>query len=276
MQDPISFFIPCTIGDSTIQRALCDLGASVNVMPLSLMRKLQIEEVKPARISLQVTDCSIKFPLEVVENLLVKVGPFIFLADFVILDMEEDKNASIIFGRPFLATGRALIDVQNVELTLRVNEKEVLPNVLEFLQHPSNSKGLMRVDLINPLIHEVFEVEELDCALEPPYGDDLLEIVNSPPHEGRPHTPIAEEGPLKLELKPLPLSLKYAFLGKHDSYLIIISASLRHEEDEALQEVLRSLKIAIGWTISDLKGISPAKCMHKILVEDDAISVVKP
>ncbi|XP_057739864.1 uncharacterized protein LOC130956957 [Arachis stenosperma] len=104
MQDPRSFFIPCTIGDITIQRALCDLGVSINFIPLSLMRKLQIDEVKSTRISLQLADHSIKFPLGVIENLVVKVVLFIFPADFVILDMEEDNNACIILGRPFLAT----------------------------------------------------------------------------------------------------------------------------------------------------------------------------
>ena len=72
MPDPGSFVIPCTIGDITIQRALCDLGASINLMPLSVMKKLQIEEVKSTRISLQLADLSIKLPVGVVEDLLVK------------------------------------------------------------------------------------------------------------------------------------------------------------------------------------------------------------
>ena len=84
MQDPGSFVIPCTIGDVTIQRALCDLGASINLIPLLVMKKLQIEEVKPTRISLQLADLSIKLSVGVVEDLLVKVGPFIFPVDFVI------------------------------------------------------------------------------------------------------------------------------------------------------------------------------------------------
>ncbi|QHO23741.1 uncharacterized protein DS421_12g366180 [Arachis hypogaea] len=102
-------------------------------MPLLFMRKLQIDEVKFTCISLQLDDRSIKFSLGVVENLLVKVGPFIFSADFIILDMEEDKNASIILGTPILATGRALINVKKGELTLRVNKEEVVLNVLKAL-----------------------------------------------------------------------------------------------------------------------------------------------
>ncbi|XP_057745241.1 uncharacterized protein LOC130963107 [Arachis stenosperma] len=111
LRDPESFLIPCTIDEVTIERALCDLGDNINLMPLSLMRKFQIDEVKPTRISLQLADRSIKFPIGIVENLLVKVRTFIFPVDFVILNMEEDVNTSIILGRPFLATERALIDV---------------------------------------------------------------------------------------------------------------------------------------------------------------------
>ncbi|XP_052113673.1 uncharacterized protein LOC127744887 [Arachis duranensis] len=152
MKDPGSFLISYTIGEVTIQRALCDLGASINLMSLSLMRKLQIDEVKPTRISLQLADHSIKFSLGVVENLLAKVKTFIFPADFVILDMEEDVNASIILERPFLAIRRALIDMQKCELTLRVNNEQIILNVFEALQHLSDSEDCMKTDLIEPLI----------------------------------------------------------------------------------------------------------------------------
>ncbi|XP_016173223.1 uncharacterized protein LOC107615695 [Arachis ipaensis] len=140
--------------ESEIMRALCDIGASINLMPLFLMRKLQIDEVKPTCISLQLADCSIKFPLGVVENLLVKVGPFIFPADFVMLDMEEDKNAFIILGRPFLVIGRALIDVQKGELTLRVNEEKVVLNVLEALQRPNDFEGCIIPQVSEDRSHE--------------------------------------------------------------------------------------------------------------------------
>ncbi|XP_015949414.1 uncharacterized protein LOC107474302 [Arachis duranensis] len=167
MQDLGSFFIPYTIGDITIQRVLCDLEASINLMPLLLMRKLHIDEVKSTRISLQLADLFIKFSVEVVENLLVKVGLFIFSTNFVILDIEEDKNVSIILGRPFLATCRALIDVLKGELTLRVIEEEVVLNVLEALKHPSDFVGCVRVELVEPLVQEVLEADELDDALDP-------------------------------------------------------------------------------------------------------------
>ncbi|XP_016172944.1 uncharacterized protein LOC107615394 [Arachis ipaensis] len=151
LQDLGSFVIPCTIGNTHIQKALCDLGISINLMPLSLMRKLQIEEVKSTCICLQLVDRSIKFPFGVVEDLLVRVGPFTFPTNFVILDMEEDKNASNILKRPFLATGKTLIDVQKGEVTLSVNEEEVVLNILEALQHPNHLEQCMRIDIIEPL-----------------------------------------------------------------------------------------------------------------------------
>lgn len=87
-------------------------------MPLSVMKKLQIHEMKPTKIVLQLADKSMKQEQGVVENVLVKMGKFFFPADFVILDIEETYNAYIILGRPFLDTGRALIDVEKGELML--------------------------------------------------------------------------------------------------------------------------------------------------------------
>ncbi|XP_057740162.1 uncharacterized protein LOC130957309 [Arachis stenosperma] len=98
LKDPGSFIISCTIDNMTLEKALYDLSASINLMPLSLMKKLAIEEVKPTRMSLQMADRSLKIPNGVVENLLVKIGEFIFPADFVILYMEEEGHKSIILG----------------------------------------------------------------------------------------------------------------------------------------------------------------------------------
>ncbi|KAL4597574.1 hypothetical protein ACB092_11G000200 [Castanea dentata] len=124
LKDPGSFTIPNTIGKSYFDRALCDLGASINLMPLSIFRKLGLGEVKPTTISLQLADRSIKYPRGVIEDVLVKVDKFIFPADFIVLDMDEDEEIPLILGRPFLATGRTLIDVQQGKLVLRVGEDE--------------------------------------------------------------------------------------------------------------------------------------------------------
>ncbi|KAL5563299.1 hypothetical protein UlMin_033046 [Ulmus minor] len=108
LKDPGSFTIPCTIDDFNFDKVLCDLGASINLMPLSIFRKLGLGEVKPTTVSLQLADRSIKHPRGIIEDVLVKVDKFIFPADFIVLDMEEDQEILLILGRPFLATGRTL------------------------------------------------------------------------------------------------------------------------------------------------------------------------
>ena len=92
MRDLRSFTIPCAIGESGFKPALWDLRVNVNLISLSIFRRLGIDEAKPARIALQLADCSIKHPFGVIENMLVKVGTSIYLTDFVVLDMEEDQN----------------------------------------------------------------------------------------------------------------------------------------------------------------------------------------
>lgn len=116
LKDLGSFTIPCSIGNFVFERALCDLGASINLMPLSIFRKLGLGEARPTIVSLQLADRSIKHPRGIIEDVLVKVDKFIFSANFIILDMEEDREIPIILGRPFLATSQALIDVQRGEL----------------------------------------------------------------------------------------------------------------------------------------------------------------
>ena len=91
LQDPGSFTIPCNIGNVEFIKALCDLGASINLMPLSIFRKLGLGDVKPTRVSLQLADRSVAYPRGIVEDVFVKVDKFMFPADFIILDMEEDR-----------------------------------------------------------------------------------------------------------------------------------------------------------------------------------------
>ncbi|KAL5580055.1 hypothetical protein UlMin_012497 [Ulmus minor] len=131
LKDPGSFTIPCTIGDFNFDKVLCDLGASINLMPLSIFRKLGLGAVKPTTVSLQLADRSIKHPRGIIEDVLVKVYKFIFPADFIVLDMEEDREIPLILGRPFLATGRTLIDVHQGKLILRVQDEQVTFNVFK-------------------------------------------------------------------------------------------------------------------------------------------------
>ena len=94
LKDLGSFTIPCKIGNSMFERALYDLGASINLMPLSIFRRLGLGEARPTMVTLQLADRSLKHPQGVIEDVLVKVDKFIFLADFIVLDMEEDKEGN--------------------------------------------------------------------------------------------------------------------------------------------------------------------------------------
>ena len=120
MQDPGSFTIPYTIRNHEFGKALCDSSASINLMPLSVVKILSLGELTPPTLSLQMADRSMTQPEGIIEYVLVKVGKFIFPMDFMVIDMEEDKKVPLLLGRPFLATGASLIDVKKEKLTLRV------------------------------------------------------------------------------------------------------------------------------------------------------------
>ena len=125
MQDPNSFTIPCTIGNFEFKKALCDSGASINLMSLLVVKRLGLGELTPTAMTLQMADRTMAQPEGVLEDVLIKVGKFIFPLDFVVMDMEEDTQVPLLLERPFLATRAALIDVKKGELTLRVGEEAV-------------------------------------------------------------------------------------------------------------------------------------------------------
>ncbi|XP_057745005.1 uncharacterized protein LOC130962865 [Arachis stenosperma] len=129
-----------------IDIGFCDLGASINVMPLSLMKKLKINELKPTDVILQLADKTQKRALGVVENILVKVGKYFLPADFVILEMEESYLHPIILGRPFLATTRTLIDVEQGELILRIHDEQLTFHVFKPTHDLDQGKDCMKVE----------------------------------------------------------------------------------------------------------------------------------
>ena len=112
MQDLSSFTIPCTIGNSDMGKALCDSGANINLMALSIVKRLSLGELTPIAMTLQMVDRTLAQPEGILEDVLIKVGKFIFPVDFVVIDIEEDKQVPLLLGRPFLSTRAALIDVK--------------------------------------------------------------------------------------------------------------------------------------------------------------------
>ncbi|XP_047253755.1 uncharacterized protein LOC124887879 [Capsicum annuum] len=123
--DPGAFTIPCTIGSLDFTKALCDLGANINLMPLVVFKKQGLGDPTPTNMSLVMEDRSVKWTIGVLHDVLVNLADFIFPANFLILDCEVDFEVPIILGRPFLATKRVLVDIELNELKFRLNGKEV-------------------------------------------------------------------------------------------------------------------------------------------------------
>ncbi|GKB35576.1 reverse transcriptase domain-containing protein [Tanacetum coccineum] len=333
LRDTGKFLIPCDFSGMNVCHALADLGASINLMPLSIWKKLSLPELTPTRMTLELADRSITRPKGVAEDVFVKVGKFHFPTDFVVVDFDADPRVPLILGRSFLRTGRALIDVYGEEITLRVNDEAVTFNLnqttrysstyddmsvnridvidvaceeyaQEVLGFSNNSMGGNPIPTFEPIISDSspsftpfegsdFILEEIkaylkDDSISPeidhadfdPEGDICLieRLLNNDPFQLPPMDlkqvevtkakPSIEEPP-ELELKDLPSHLEYAYLEGTDKLPVIIAKSLKDDEKEALLKVLKSHKQVIAWKITDIKGIDPRVCTHKILMDED-------
>ncbi|XP_050920382.1 uncharacterized protein LOC127138018 [Lathyrus oleraceus] len=136
LTDPGRFTISCSIRPVKVDQALRDLEASINLMQLSMMKRLQCGDPKSTHMTLTLDDHSVTYPCGILEDVLVKVDDLIFSADFVILDMPEDVKTPLILGRPFLEIGRSLIDVELWGIELRFSKERVVFNVFEATKHP--------------------------------------------------------------------------------------------------------------------------------------------
>ena len=132
-KDPRSPIISVNIGGTSIDKALLDLIASVNLLPYSVYKQLGLGELKPTNITLSLADRSVKIPKGIVEDVLVKVDKFYYPIDFVVLDTEPIENGPnhvpIILGRPFLATANAIINCQNGVMQLTFGNMTLEPNI---------------------------------------------------------------------------------------------------------------------------------------------------
>ncbi|XP_074277757.1 uncharacterized protein LOC141601381 [Silene latifolia] len=154
LEDPGSFSIPCSIQGVKIKRALCDLGASVSLMPLSLFKKLHLEDLKPSKISLQLADRSVKYPLGIIEDVPLKVGKLVIPCDFFIMDMPEDSHVPIILGRPCLATGGAMIDVKSGKRSLQVGNEKIEFELNNSMKSPPMGNSCCTVDMVEDNLDE--------------------------------------------------------------------------------------------------------------------------
>ncbi|GJW62376.1 reverse transcriptase domain-containing protein [Tanacetum coccineum] len=180
--DPGRFLIPCDFSEFDNCLALADLGASINLMPLSIWKKLGLPGLNDTKMVLELADRTISKPTGVAENVFVKVGKFYFLADFVVLDFIADPQVPLILGRPFLRTAHALIDVYEGEIILRNDDQSL---TLKCGDTPSisynNLESLKKVDLID-VTCEIYSQEVLGFSDSvaynnpSPYYDPIVSI----------------------------------------------------------------------------------------------------
>ncbi|XP_070015724.1 uncharacterized protein [Nicotiana sylvestris] len=148
LKDPSSFTIQISMVKHAVGRALCDLGARINLMPLSMFKQFGLGEPRPTTVILQLADNSLAHPEGVIKDVLVQVGSFIFPADFIILDYEPDQEVLFILGRPFLAMGRAIIDVSEGKMTMRVGDRVEVFNVYKALRLPAHYEELSIISMV--------------------------------------------------------------------------------------------------------------------------------
>nr|GEU61895.1 reverse transcriptase domain-containing protein [Tanacetum cinerariifolium] len=292
--DPGKFLIPCDFLELDECLALAYLGASINLMPLFIWKKLSLPELTPTRMILELADRSTTRLAGIAEAVFVKVGKFNFPTDFVVVDYVVDHRVSLILWRSFLRIGRALIDVYGEELTLLVDDEAITFKVGQTSKYSYNdAESINRIDVIDVACD--FILEEIEACLTsksiPPGINDtdfdleedirlLGKLLNDDPSssplplkkfnvEEIKTVKSSNDEPPELELKELPSHLEYTFLEGTDKLPIIISKELKDEEKSALLKVLKSHGWAIAWKISDIKGIDPRFYTHKILIEDD-------
>ncbi|XP_050920095.1 uncharacterized protein LOC127137704 [Lathyrus oleraceus] len=131
LKDPSKFTICCTIGGVKIPYALCDLGSSINVMPVKKVKELKVGEITLSNMTLTLVDSYVTQPLGILRDILVHVDGLLFPIDFVVLDTKGDSGESVIPVRPFLETGNAKIDMEVGELILKFNKEKVVFKVYD-------------------------------------------------------------------------------------------------------------------------------------------------
>nr|GEW35580.1 reverse transcriptase domain-containing protein [Tanacetum cinerariifolium] len=161
--DPDKFLIPCEFIGMDECLALADLGASINLMPLSVWEGLSLPELTPTCMTLELADRSVSKPIGIAKDVSFKVGVFHFPTDFVVVDFEPDPQVPLILGRCFLKTIRALIDVHKGELTLRIENEALTYNLDQTVRYSANYNQMTtnRIDFVC----EEYSQEEADAFL---------------------------------------------------------------------------------------------------------------
>ncbi|XP_070020616.1 uncharacterized protein [Nicotiana sylvestris] len=221
LEDPYAFTIPCTIGSANFARALCDLGASINLMPYYVFKTLDIGQPRATSMRLQMADRTMKRPLGIIDDVLVRVDKFIFPSDFVILDCEVDYEVPIILVRPFLATEKELVDVELNSTEVCSFVDLVMEVIVDDTSAMINVEDPLEAILLN---HDVTEDE------------GTVKYVN------------ALQGMSSYSYEPCKLSLDL-----ENKMTPPTKPSIEKPPVDATLEVLQRRKRAIAWTLADIR-----------------------
>ncbi|KAH9784028.1 hypothetical protein KPL71_009511 [Citrus sinensis] len=165
-KDPCMFTIPCKIGNVKVEKAMLDLGASINVMPRSIYSSLNVGPLKETGVIIQLADRSNAYPDGVLEDVLVQVNELVFPADFYVLDMEEDNfsnSVPILLGRPFLKTARTKMDVHKGTLTMEFDGEVIEFNMNDAMKYPSEEHSLRFK--VRPLTEFLSNQQQQPCEI---------------------------------------------------------------------------------------------------------------
>nr|GEY25595.1 reverse transcriptase domain-containing protein [Tanacetum cinerariifolium] len=256
--DPSKFLIPCDFPRKAEYLALADLGASINLMPLSVWNKLSLPDLSPTCMTLELSDRLISRSVGVLEDVYVKLGTFHFPADFVVVDFDADPRVPLLLERSFLKTERALIDVFEGELYLCVGKEAITINLDQTSRYSANYNDMTtnRIDVIDMACEEysqeVLGFSNVITSVNPtPYYDPIVSTTSSTLTPFRKSDFLLEEVDAFLALEYDPTSTKVdQFYLNSEGDILLLEAFLNDDpslpppnQGNYLPEVHKELKI---------------------------------
>ncbi|XP_072087237.1 uncharacterized protein [Arachis hypogaea] len=269
--------VSCWISGVAFYNCMCDLGACVSIMPLSVFARLNLSPLKRLVAKFTLADKSVITAVGIADDVLVTIKDLVFSVDFYILEIlptESGNSLSVLLGRPFLKTPKFKLDAFTGTYSFEVGDKTIKFNLEEAMKHLSKMHSILQCDIIDEVVAEVQKEGYRNVYFPVIQGKDK--------HEKADEDELADHGEkepqlkVSTELKPLPSHLKYAFLEDNQRFLVIIASELSTQEEEKLLEVLQRHRKAIGWSLSDIVGIDTRTCMHRIFLEDGIRPVRQP
>ncbi|GJW65988.1 reverse transcriptase domain-containing protein [Tanacetum coccineum] len=288
LRDTGRFLIPFDFYGLESCMALADLGASINLMPLFMWKKLSLPQLSPTRMTLELATLTVAYLASIAEDVFIQVGKFTFPADFVVVDYDVDPRVPLILGRPFLRTAHALVDSINpLSGSPTPSSDPVVTSLFPSLTSRNSDFILEKIDTF--LASNDSTSPDVDDGIFDPKGDICLieELLNNKiSNDLPPPLPMFEinetkkiktsiDDPPDLELKDLPPHLEYAFLEGTSKLPIIITKDLKWEEKEQLLKVnpkihevikaefIKLLDDGLIYLISDSPWVSPIHVVPK-------------